>query len=87
MDVVREEKFENEGRVKCYDRQGRIVEIAFLQSGNGCTIEYLDPPMKPDAITDERIVRWSTGQKYYTYKEEGKTKFMELKNAEKDWHY
>ena len=39
MEVVREEKFENEGLVKSYDRQGRIVEIAFLQSGNGCTIQ------------------------------------------------
>lgn len=87
MDVVREEKFENEGLVKYYDKQGKIVEIAFLKSGSGCTIEYLDPPPKPDAITDERIVRWSTGQKYYTYKEEGKTKFMELKNDETDWHY
>jgi hypothetical protein len=87
MEIERTETLENEDLVKYYDKQGRIVEIAFLKSGSGCTIEYLTPPPKPDAITDERIVRWSTGQKYYTYKEEGKTKFMELKNDEKDWHY
>jgi hypothetical protein len=87
MEIERTETLENEGLVKYYDKQDRIVEIAFLKSGSGCTIEYLTPHPKPDAITDERIVRWSTGQKYYTYKEEGKPKFMELKNDETDWHY
>jgi hypothetical protein len=82
MDVIREEKFENEGLVKCYDRQGRIVEIAFLQSGNGCTIQYIGP----DSLPDERIVRWKSGEVFRTWKEEGKTKFTRLQD-EQDWHY
>jgi hypothetical protein len=82
MDVVREEKFENEGLVKCYDRQGRIVEIAFMQSGNGCTIQYIET----DALPDERIVRWKSGEVFRTWKEEGKTIFTRLKD-EQDWHY
>ena len=86
MDVVREEKFENEGLVKCYDRQGRIVEIAFLQSGNGCTIQYIEAPARPDALPGERIVRWKSGEVFRTWKEEGKTKFTRL-NDEQDWHY
>lgn len=86
MDVVREEKFENEGLVKSYDRQGRIVEIAFMQSGNGCTIQYIEGPARPDALPDERIVRWNNGEVYRTWKDEGKTKFTRLKD-EQDWHY
>ena len=86
MEVVREEKFENEGLVKSYDRQGRIVEIAFLQSGNGCTIQYIEAPVRPDALPDERIVRWNNGEVYRTWTDEGKTKFTRLKD-EQDWHY
>ena len=70
--------FEDEGLVKYYDGRGRIVEIAFLHSGNGCTIEYIEPPARPDALQDERIVRWHSGETYRTWTDEGKTKFLQL---------
>lgn len=70
--------FEDEGLVKYYDGRGRIVEIAFLRSGNGCTIEYIEPQARPDALQDERIVRWHSGETYRTWTDEGKTKFVQL---------
>lgn len=82
MNHVRFEKFEKEGLVKYFDNQNRIVEIAFVHSGNGCTIQYIEEERQ-----NERIVRWNTGEMYRTWIEEGKTKFIKLSNNEKEWHY
>lgn len=68
--------------LKYYDSQDRIVEIAFITSGNGCTIQYdvsLDRP-------DERIVRWNNGEVYRTWTEDGKTKLVRLNDVQ-EWHY
>jgi len=86
MDIASNETFDAEGLVKYYDRYGRIVEIAFLKSGSGCTIQYIEAPARPDALPDERIIRWSTGHTYRTWKKDGKTKFAQLSVVE-DWHY
>lgn len=87
LEAVRHETFESEGIVKYYDYQDRIVEISFIQSGNGCTIQYIEPPRHIGAQTNERVVRWNTGQVYRTWvDDEGITKFVRLKD-EQEWHY
>ena len=67
--------FADEGLVKYYDDTGRIIEIAFLRSGNGCTITYIEP--SEPAHVNERIVHWSTGHRYRTWEDNGKTKFIQ----------
>lgn len=82
MDIVRHEVCDNNTLLKYYDSQDRIVEIAFITSGNGCTIQYdvsLDRP-------DERIVRWNNGEVYRTWTEDGKTKLVMLNDVQ-EWHY
>lgn len=82
MDIVRHESCDNNTLVKYYDSQDRIVEIAFIISGNGCTIQYDVSLERPD----ERIVRWNNGEVYRTWTEEGKTKFVRLNDVQ-DWYY
>lgn len=82
MNAVRHEFCDNNTLLKYYDAQDRIVEIAFITSGNGCTIQYDVSLERPD----ERIVRWDNGEVYRTWTEEGKTKFVRLNNVQ-EWHY
>ena len=82
MNAVRNEFCDNNTLLKYYDSQDRIVEIAFITSGNGCTIQYDVSLERPD----ERIVRWDNGEVYRTWTEEGKTKFVRLNDVQ-DWHY
>lgn len=82
MNAVRNEFCDNNTLLKYYDSQDRIVEIAFITSGNGCTIQYDVSMERPD----ERIVRWDNGEVYRTWTEEGKTKFVRLNDVQ-DWHY
>ena len=82
MNAVRHEYCDNNTLLKYYDAKDRIVEIAFITSGNGCTIQYdvsLDRP-------DERIVRWNNGEVYRTWTEDGKTKLVRLNDVQ-EWHY
>ena len=53
MNAVRYEYCDNNTLLKYYDAKDRIVEIAFITSGNGCTIQYDVSLERPD----ERIVR------------------------------
>ena len=53
MNAVRHEYCDNNTLLKYYDAKDRIVEIAFITSGNGCTIQYDVSMERPD----ERIVR------------------------------
>lgn len=82
MDIVRHKFCDNNTLLKYYDSQDRIVEIAFLASGHGCTIQYDVSRERPD----ERIVRWDNGEVYRTWAEEGKTKFVRLNDVQ-EWHY
>lgn len=82
MDIVRHEVCDNNTLLKYYDSQDRIVEIAFITSGNGCTIQY---DVSLDR-TDERIVRWNNGEVYRTWTEDGKTKLVRLNDVQ-EWHY
>lgn len=82
MNAVRHESCDNNTLVKYYDSQDRIVEIAFLTSGNGCTIQYDVSLERPD----ERIVRWDNGEVFRTWTEDGKTKFVRLNDVQ-EWHY
>ena len=82
MNAVRHESCDNNTLVKYYDSQNRIVEIAFITSGNGCTIQYDVSLERPD----ERIVRWNNGEVFRTWTEEGKTKFVRLNDVQ-EWHY
>jgi len=86
MEISSKELSDNDTILKYLDSRNRIVEIAFLLSGNGCTIQYVEPPARPDALPDERIVRWSTGHAYRTWTDEGKTKFTQLPNSD-EWYY
>ncbi|GEM_PF-6364411 len=82
MNAVRHEFCDNNTLLKYYDAQDRIVEIAFITSGNGCTIQYDVSLERPD----ERIVRWDNGEVFRTWTEEGKTKFVRLNDVQ-EWHY
>ena len=82
MNAVRHEFCDNNTLLKYYDAQDRIVEIAFIASGNGCTIQYDVSLERPD----ERIVRWDNGEVFRTWTEEGKTKFVRLNDVQ-EWHY
>jgi hypothetical protein len=82
MNAVRHEFCDNNTLLKYYDSQDRIVEIAFITSGNGCTIQYDVSMERPD----ERIVRWDNGEVYRTWTEDGKTKFVRLNDVQ-EWHY
>lgn len=82
MDIVRHEVCDNNTLLKYYDSQDRIVEIAFITSGNGCTIQYDVSLYRPD----ERIVRWNNGEVYRTWTEDGKTKLVRLNDVQ-EWHY
>ncbi len=82
MNAVRHEYCDNNTLLKYYDAKDRIVEIAFITSGNGCTIQYDVSIERPD----ERIVRWDNGEVFRTWTEEGKTKFVRLNDVQ-EWHY
>jgi hypothetical protein len=82
MNAVRHEFCDNNTLLKYYDAKDRIVEIAFITSGNGCTIQYDVSLERPD----ERIVRWDNGEVFRTWTEEGKTKFVRLNDVQ-EWHY
>lgn len=82
MNTVRHEFCDNNTLLKYYDAKDRIVEIAFITSGNGCTIQYDVSLERPD----ERIVRWDNGEVFRTWTEEGKTKFVRLNDVQ-EWHY
>lgn len=82
MNAVRHEFCDNNTLLKYYDAQDRIVEIAFITSGNGCTIQY-DVSMER---LDERIVRWDNGEVYRTWTEDGTTKFVRLNDVQ-ELHY
>jgi len=82
MNAVRHEYCDNNTLLKYYDAKDRIVEIAFITSGNGCTIQYDVSLERPD----ERIVRWDNGEVFRTWTEEGKTKFVRLNDVQ-EWHY
>lgn len=82
MNAVRHESCDNNTLLKYYDAKDRIVEIAFITSGNGCTIQYDVSLERPD----ERIVRWDNGEVFRTWTEEGKTKFVRLNDVQ-EWHY
>lgn len=78
MNAVRHEFCDNYTLLKYYDAKDRIVEIAFISSGNSCTIKYDVSLERPD----ERIVRWNNGEVYRTWTEEGKTKFVRLNDVQ-----
>lgn len=82
MNAVRHEFCDDNTLLKYYDAKDRIVEIAFITSGNGCTIQYDVSLERPD----ERIVRWDNGEVFRTWTEDGKTKFVRLNDVQ-DWHY
>lgn len=82
MNAVRHEFCDDNTLLKYYDAQDRIVEIAFITSGNGCTIQYDVSLERPD----ERIVRWDNGEVFRTWTEDGKTKFVRLNDVQ-EWHY
>lgn len=82
MNAVRHESCDNNTLLKYYDAKDRIVEIAFITSGNGCTIQYDVSLERPD----ERIVRWDNGEVFRTWTEDGKTKFVRLNDVQ-EWHY
>lgn len=82
MKAVRHEFCDNNTLLKYYDAQDRIVEISFITSGNGCTIQYDVSIERPD----ERIVRWNNGEVFRTWTEDGKTKFVRLNDVQ-EWHY
>lgn len=82
MNAVRHEFCDNNTLLKYYDAKERIVEIAFITSGNGCTIQYDVSLERPD----ERIVRWDNGEVFRTWTEDGKTKFVRLNDVQ-EWHY
>ena len=82
MNAVRHEYCDNNTLLKYYDAKDRIVEIAFITSGNGCTIQYDVSIERPD----ERIVRWDNGEVFRTWTEDGKTKFVRLNDVQ-EWHY
>ena len=82
MNAVRHEFCDNNTLLKYYDAKDRIVEIAFITSGNGCTIQYDVSLERPD----ERIVRWDNGEVFRTWTEDGKTKFVRLNDVQ-EWHY
>ena len=82
MNAVRHEFCDNNTMLKYYDAKDRIVEIAFITSGNGCTIQYDVSIERPN----ERIVRWDNGEVFRTWTEEGKTKFVRLNDVQ-EWHY
>ena len=82
MNAVRHEYCDNNTLLKYYDAKDRIVEIAFITSGNGCTIQYDVSLERPD----ERIVRWDNGEVFRTWTEDGKTKFVRLNDVQ-EWHY
>lgn len=74
-DYSSRETFPDEGLVKYYDTAGRIIEIVFIRSGNGCSIQYVEP--SDPSHSNERIVRWSTGQRYRTFVVNGETSFIQ----------
>lgn len=82
MNAVRHEFCDDNTLLKYYDAKDRIVEIAFITSGNGCTIQYDVSLERPD----ERIVRWDNGEVFRTWTEDGKTKFVRLNDVQ-EWHY
>ena len=82
MEIARTENIENEGLVKHYDQQGRLVKIEFTRSGNSCTIQY---PIIPSIRNLVRIVNWSNGYNYLVTKVGDTTQFAEVKTNEPAW--
>jgi len=67
-------EFKEDHLVKYFDKKNRIIKIEFLLSGNSCTIDYAYDHRKDfkdswlfKNCKDITIVKWSTGQEYYTY--------------------
>jgi hypothetical protein len=86
MDITRTENIENEGLVKHYDQQGRLVKIEFTRSGNSCTIQYHPVPSPVSAFSSPyRLVTWSNGYRYCVWKEGDTTRFIEVKPNESAW--
>ena len=82
MEIARTENIENEGLVKHYDTQDRLVKIEFTRSGNSCTIQY---PIIPTIRNLVRIVNWSNGYNYFVTKVGDITSFTEVKTNESLW--
>ena len=80
MDIARTENIENEGLVKHYDPQGRLVKIEFTRSGNSCTIQYPKVPRSPVSafLSQTRLVTWSNGYRYLVYTNGDHTAFKDL---------
>ena len=87
MEIARTENIENEGLVKHYDPQGRLVKIEFTRSGNSCTIQYHPVPLPPGPVffSETRLVTWNNGYSYFVYKKDGTTQFSEIKPNESVW--
>ena len=79
MEIARTENIENEGLVKHYDSQGRLVKIEFTRSGNNCTIQYSSVPAPVSAFSSPyRLVTWSNGYCYCVYKKGDTTEFIAM---------
>lgn len=72
--MSRRVEFKEDHLVKYFDEKNRIIKIEFLLSGNSCTIDYVYDHRKDfndswlfKICKDITIVKWSTGQEYYTY--------------------
>jgi hypothetical protein len=80
MEIARTENIENEGLVKHYDPQGRLVKIEFTRSGNSCTIQYPTVPASPVSafLSQTRLVTWSNGYRYLVYTNGDHTSFKDM---------
>ena len=83
MDIARTENIENEGLIKHYDQQGRLVKIEFARSGNSCTIQYPTVPRSPVSafLSQTRLVTWSNGYRYLVYQNGDHTSFKDMSNV------
>ena len=83
MDIARTENIENEGLIKHYDQQGRLVKIEFTRSGNSCTIQYPTVPRSPVSafLSQTRLVTWSNGYRYLVYQNGDHTSFKDMSNV------
>ena len=83
MEIARTENIENEGLVKHYDPQGRLVKIEFTRSGNSCTIQYPKVPASPLSkfLSQTRLVTWSNGYRYFVYTNGDHTSFKDMSNV------
>ncbi len=85
MEIARTENIENEGLVKHYDAQGRLVKIEFTRSGNSCIIQYHPVPAPVSAFSPPYwLVTWSNGYRYFVYKKGDTTEFKEMSKVNPD---